>query len=338
MPLISVIVPVYKVEPYLRRCVDSILSQTFTDFELILVDDGSPDNCGAICDDYTQKDSRVHVIHQENGGLSAARNAGIDWAFANSDSQWISFVDSDDWVHPDYLKVLLDVAETGHTEIAITELYRTTQYEMKTILQPRCEFFNPKEYYLYAINETDNMSACGKLYRRNLFISIRFPNGRIWEDLATTYKLLFSATKIAFINREYQYYYYNNESITHARWTQSNLDELKAYEEQIKFFKCNRQYDKIQKALQRRYIQVIGHHVINMERTEICDKQKILFRNLLRRKMRHAIIVYGRNANISYPEYSWELEIAFPKGMQTYWLFSSQISKLRKIISRKKSV
>ena len=84
--MISVIVPVYKVEPYLRRCVDSILGQTYCDFELILVDDGSPDSCPSVCDDYAAQDSRVHVIHQENGGLSAARNAGIDWAFANSDS------------------------------------------------------------------------------------------------------------------------------------------------------------------------------------------------------------------------------------------------------------
>lgn len=336
MPTISVIVPVYKVELYLRRCIDSILGQTFTDFELILVDDGSPDNCPAICDEYAAKDSRVHVIHQENGGLSAARNAGIDWAFAHSDSEWLNFVDSDDWVHPEYLKVLLDTAEKGHVEIAITELYRTPQYELKTIHQPKCEFFGPKEYYLYAINETDNMTACGKLYRRNLFIHIRFPNGRIWEDLATTYKLLFSATQIAFINKEYPYYYYyyNKDSITHVKWTQSNLDELIAYEEQIKFFQCNRQYDEIQKALQKRYIRVIGYQVINMERSEIGDKQKVFFRNLLRRKMRHAIIVYGRNANISYPEYSWELEIAFPRGMQAYWVLSSQITKLRKIISR----
>ena len=113
MPTISIIVPVYKVEKYIHRCVDSILGQTFTDFELILVDDGSPDGCPAICDKYAANDSRIHVIHQQNGGLSAARNAGIDWAFANSDSQWLSFIDSDDWVHPEYLQRLLDAA-LGH--------------------------------------------------------------------------------------------------------------------------------------------------------------------------------------------------------------------------------
>lgn len=97
---ISIIVPIYKVERYLKRCVDSILNQTFTDFELILVDDGSPDNCGRICDEYAEKDNRIYVIHKENGGLSDARNAGLDYATG----QYIIFVDSDDFVEPDLLE------------------------------------------------------------------------------------------------------------------------------------------------------------------------------------------------------------------------------------------
>ena len=119
MPAISVIVPVYKVEKYIHRCVDSILGQTFTDYELILVDDGSPDNCGAICDEYAVKDSRIVVIHQENGGLSAARNTGIDWSFANSDSRWLTFIDSDDWVHPEYLQRLLAAAVEHNVSVSI---------------------------------------------------------------------------------------------------------------------------------------------------------------------------------------------------------------------------
>ena len=99
--MISVIVPVYKVEKYLHRCVDGILSQSFTDFKLILVDDGSPDDCGKICDDYAKKDNRISVIHKENGGLSSARNAGLDWVFANSKSEYVTFIDSDDWVDTD---------------------------------------------------------------------------------------------------------------------------------------------------------------------------------------------------------------------------------------------
>ena len=106
MSEISVIVPVYKVEQFSHRCVDSILHQSFTDFELILVDDGSPDQCGAICEAYAAGDARIHVIHQKNGGLSAARNTGIDYVMEHSKSHWLAFVDSDDWVHPDYLQML----------------------------------------------------------------------------------------------------------------------------------------------------------------------------------------------------------------------------------------
>ena len=103
---ISVIVPIYNVEPYLRRCIDSILAQTHVNFELILVDDGSPDHCGEICDEYAMHDDRIVVIHQKNCGVAAARNAGIDWTFANSDSEWLTFVDSDDYIHPEYLERL----------------------------------------------------------------------------------------------------------------------------------------------------------------------------------------------------------------------------------------
>ena len=116
---ISIIVPVYKVEKYLHRCINSILKQTYQKFELILIDDGSPDNCGNICDEFAEKDQRIHVIHQENGGLSAARNSGIDWAFANSCSKWLTFIDSDDWVHPQYLEVLLYAATKFNVSVSI---------------------------------------------------------------------------------------------------------------------------------------------------------------------------------------------------------------------------
>ena len=128
MAEISVIVPVYKVEPYLRRCVDSILAQTFSDIEVILVDDGSPDGCPAICDEYARLDKRVKVIHQKNGGLSAARNAGLDWVFANSDSQWISFVDSDDWVHPQFLEYLYRAIVDYNVKISVCSAKKADKY------------------------------------------------------------------------------------------------------------------------------------------------------------------------------------------------------------------
>ena len=118
---ISVIVPVYKVEKYIKRCIDSILIQTFQDFELILVDDGSPDKCGQICEEYSQKDKRIVVLHRENGGLSAARNTGIEWIFENSRSQYLTFIDSDDWIHPQYLEILLQVLKKNNVAVSVAD-------------------------------------------------------------------------------------------------------------------------------------------------------------------------------------------------------------------------
>ena len=115
MAVISVITPIYNTEKLLGRCVDSILNQTFRDFALILVDDGSTDGSGRLCDELAARDSRIVVLHQKNSGVGAARNRGLDWVFANTDSRWITFVDSDDWVHPRMLELLLDAAVSGGT-------------------------------------------------------------------------------------------------------------------------------------------------------------------------------------------------------------------------------
>ena len=162
MPLVSVIVPVYKVEAYLHRCVDSILNQSYSDLELILVDDGSPDRCGEICDAYAAQDNRVHVIHQENGGLSAARNAGMDWMMAHSDAQWLTFVDSDDWIHRDYLKTLMGMIQRDKTKLAMCLLERTDVQKNDAILEmPRCTVLRAKEDYSQYPNTTACCKGCG---------------------------------------------------------------------------------------------------------------------------------------------------------------------------------
>lgn len=164
MAAISIIVPVYKVEPYLRRCVDSILVQTFADFELILVDDGSPDNCPAICDEYAAKDSRVRVIHQENSGVSAARNAGLD--ALSPDSEWITFVDSDDWVNEEYLERLYDAVREHHTEVSVCGYVQTKGEEpdlAETDMTP--QLWTPEDFFVeHQVNAT---VPWGKLYQKN---------------------------------------------------------------------------------------------------------------------------------------------------------------------------
>lgn len=234
MAVISVIVPVYKVEPYLHRCVDSILGQSYENFELILVDDGSPDSCGAICDAYAEKDSRIHVIHQKNGGLSAARNSGIDWVFANSDSHWITFIDSDDWVNRDYLKILMESAETWNADISMCGFLHTDgDLPVEETLHPA--FVCVDSETAYASYYGMCMTACCKIYRKELFRPLRFPVGKLHEDCYITHLPLFAAGKVAVCNVPLYYYYTNPGSITRVRWKPKRLEEIDAHELRLEY-------------------------------------------------------------------------------------------------------
>ena len=235
MATISIIVPVYKVEPYLCRCVDSILYQSFSDFELILVDDGSPDNCGAICDEYAAKDSRVHVIHQKNGGLSAARNAGIDWAFAHSDSSWLTFVDSDDWIHPQMLEALHNAVRKDGTSVVVCG-YEETGGVDPVVLPERLgsSLWTPEDFYVR--HNCNAVIACGKLYEKSCFETLRYPAGKIHEDEYVTYQILFRFPQISVIPAPLYAYFVNTQGITKCAWTPKKLDAWGALEERIRFF------------------------------------------------------------------------------------------------------
>ena len=237
MPKVSVIVPVYKVEPYLRKCVDSILGQTYRDFELILVDDGSPDKCGAICDKYASADPRVHVIHQANGGLSAARNAALDWVFANSSSDYVVFVDSDDWVSDNYLEEMLSEASRGYRIVCVnidvvTEdgASNVNSWEKISWCQASAE-----EYWTHLGKWST--TAWGKLFERDFYKDMRFPVGKIHEDEFTTYRAVFSVPLLAYSTAPLYHYLRRKGSITGSEWTVRELDFIEAVREQIEFFK-----------------------------------------------------------------------------------------------------
>ena len=243
MSKISVIVPVYKVENYIKRCVDSILSQTFTDFDLILVDDGSPDNCGKICDEYATKDKRIKVIHKENGGLSDARNAGLDYIFANSDSEWVNFIDSDDWVHTEYLSILYNAAVKNHVNVSCCFLNPHNYYdgdtsypikELKTELLTAEEIFC-KSYNLWNYGIQNNAHA--KLYRKKFFKEIRYPFGRFYEDAFTTHKILFQEDVIAVVEEPLYFYFINNDGITRSNMTEKKIaDKFDGKKCRMEFF------------------------------------------------------------------------------------------------------
>ncbi len=242
MPQISVIVPVYKVEEYLNRCIESILAQTFTDFEIILVDDGSPDNCGKMCDEYGKKYSQIRVIHRENGGLSAARNTGVDWVLQNSDSQWITFVDSDDTIHPQMLETLYNYVNKYDVKLSICPAFKgETQPESFKKLS---ESF-PEEYLRLDEDETLHLCrdtqyyywiACGKLIHKSILEKYPFAEGRIYEDNSVVYKWLYEAQNIVITTEPFYFYYVNLSGITKTKFTKKNLDLLTAFKEQIEFY------------------------------------------------------------------------------------------------------
>lgn len=235
MALISVISPVYNTEKLLPRCLDSILSQSFQDFELILVNDGSKDNSGNLCEAYAAKDNRIHVIHQNNSGVSAARNAALDWVMENSDSKWILFVDSDDWVHPQIMETLLNLAVTYQVKVSACGFLETSDGTLvinEGQLQP--ELWDAREFYYH--QPMLGTVPWGKLYAKECFADIRYPVGMYFDDEFVTYRILLAQEKIPMVTAPMYGYYINPEGLTKRHWTMRRLDVWKAYEEQIVFF------------------------------------------------------------------------------------------------------
>lgn len=210
---VSVIVPVYNMEKYLSRCVDSILAQTYADLEVILVDDGSKDSSAAICDQYAERDGRIKVVHKANGGLSSARNAGLDLAKGD----YIGFVDSDDYISPEMYSVLCHHIENSDCEIAnvmyvrADENGRTTPSKVphNTDKEIEAEQF-AKELMLH----TGDVSVCTKLFRAELFKNIRFPEGKLNEDLLFILDVLGGVKKIAFAAHVGYFYFTRSGSIS----------------------------------------------------------------------------------------------------------------------------
>ena len=234
--MISVIVPVYKVEKYLNKCVQSILAQTYKDFELILVDDGSPDGCPKICDAYLEKDLRVKVVHKKNGGLSDARNAGI--GIAKGD--YITFIDSDDYVSKDYLLSLVSIQKKYNADIVVAGIEVFFEGETpKERTSGKVLCYSGKEALekmLY--QDMIDTSACAMLIPTAIARKFLFPIGKYHEDEFTTYKYYAEVKKVAVTTQKQYFYLQRNGSIMHV-FGQTSLDELDAADNLVEFCKKN---------------------------------------------------------------------------------------------------
>jgi len=226
-PCISIIVPVYNVEKYLKKCIDSILKQTFRDFELILVDDGSTDHSGKICDDYEKKDSRICVVHKENEGLSSARNKGI--AIAQGD--YLGVVDSDDFIAPDMYEVLYRNLIKENADLSVCGMYDCYVGQKCKINEPYYKVLDTQEAIKFVFEgKTVGASACDKLYKKEIFASIRYPEGKLSEDAFIIVEVLMVCKKVVFTSEQKYYYRHRAESITTKHFTLGQFDVIEAYQ------------------------------------------------------------------------------------------------------------
>lgn len=232
--LVSIIVPVFNVEKYLERCLDSIVNQTYKMLEIILVDDGSCDGSGSICDRYANADKRIKVIHKTNGGLSDARNVGIE----ESQGSFLTFIDSDDYIHSQMVEILVGNINENLADISFCAYEQGNEQEYFSNRSSECEIssvlLSGKEYLLYEIPGVATTITCNKMYRRYLFEQYKFPYGKLHEDDFLIYKILYKSKKIVFTPQKLYYYYQREGSITHST---KNLVYYDALNERIDFFK-----------------------------------------------------------------------------------------------------
>lgn len=301
-PLISIIVPCYNVEQYIHKCVDTILDQTYDNLEIFLVDDGSPDNCGEICDEYAKKDARIKVIHKQNGGLSDARNVAIDVALG----EYIVFVDSDDFVASDYVETLYRLVNENDAQMGVTwhkcfdegtePEYDTHKGKIVKVLErddALASMFYQKDF---------DTAAWAKIYRRNLFEGIRYPKGWLFEDLPTTYRLIMKCKRVAFTNYMSYFYLIRHNSIEGAPFKPAKYESCRKIINQLKHDCAFMPTNKIQKAMNCRIVSFLFHILLDIPKdhedmrrdliTEIKHlRWKVLFDRQARKKARIACLL-----------------------------------------------
>lgn len=270
--LISVIIPVYNVENYLKKCIESVVNQSYQNLEIILIDDGSTDSSGTICDDYLKKDERIKVIHKKHGDVSKARNEGIKKA----KGEYLTFIDSDDWIPLNSIEILYKELKTNHADISsglIKETYT------RNLIEKESEDYQVKVYdkvdameellYLHGFSN----SASAKLYKKNLFKEIQFPIDKHYEDLGTVYKIFNLANKIVLLNIATYYYYQNTESIMHKKYNSKRLEAFDFSKDIVDFIETN--YKSIlNAAIFRLYFECIS--ILNVMPYNSKDKKNIL--------------------------------------------------------------
>lgn len=280
MGKVSIIIPVYNAEKYLETCISSILKQTMSEYMIILVDDGSFDNSGSICDRFAQLDQRIQVIHQLNYGPSKARNEGIALALHDSECEYITFVDADDSLHPQFLEYMLESVKESGSDIAMCHhnYIRERQKHSDFVLYNYNNYTKLGAEDLMIMESSSLNYIWGKLYHRNCFESVRFPdNISFGEDNLIIFRIIFEARSIVLLEASLYNYFYTSTGITKSPWKTDSLAVFQGIEEQLAYYKANGYKRAYQKEVEL-YIQQCAFqmHRIRENRTDYSKNKKYL--------------------------------------------------------------
>lgn len=329
MDLISIIIPVYQAEKYLDRCIESVVNSTYRDIEVLLIDDGSTDHSSLICDQWVRRDPRVKVIHKQNGGVSSARNRGIEEATGS----YIIMVDSDDYISKDMINDLYYRSQIDHTDLVICDFDRGRSesycFDNNDVLNDT-EIIKAEDAMLRSYQ--DNSAAlmyiapwC-KLYKRCLFEGIRYPVGKIFEDIYITHLLLFKTDRISIVPKKMVYYYEHDDSIMHQKFHAGKLDYLEALKERICFF-SERKNTELRSIAYDEYM-----HALIWEYSRARDiLHNIDITNQIKKRYRDAYHLFYKNKR--YKREGCLFMLAFysnPEIITNYWKIKNRIYKVFK--------
>jgi len=288
---VSVIVPIYNVEPYLDRCVKSIVNQTHKNLEIILVNDGSPDRCPQICDEWQKRDDRIKVIHKTNGGIASARNTGLD----NAAGDFISFIDSDDFITDNFIETLYNLCAEYNCDIAQCNFIKVYNDDIIPCAQEdNIRVFSNIEMLHNIYNElyVPTIVPANKLYKKHLFESIRYPTGNTHDDEATIHKVIHRAGKIAVSEKKMYMYYQNSGGAILSKYNRKRLGYIEALEDRIQYFSDNGLNELRDKTMERYCSSIIvayinsGDHIPDCQDilNELMDKYKCAYKKVLFQK------------------------------------------------------
>lgn len=325
MPRISIIIPVYNVEKYIRTCIDSILRQTYTDYEIIIVDDGSTDQTGLICDEYERLNAKIHVMHQENQGQSAARNLAIHMACG----EYITFIDGDDWISDDYLEQMIAAIDKTGADVSICGLKFFNDGEMPVFVQKntyRYDMMPGRDVCIryYQMIPIITVGPSGKLFRSELLENIRFPEGKIYEDQGTIPRLLYLANNVAFIAESELYACcIRTGSTTHSDFSARIFEDVWNVNLCYHFF-CNMGDSELMQYSHRFEVVLQAKYVVQAHRYHAAEQIPCQYRMKLIDALR--II----RAETKYDTFSWYLSLVYPKLVKPY----SYIHKLKTMLKK----